>query len=57
MMLAATVFTITKAFSMLLLKTDILMCVIDLFNDYITPRKRRGIIILKNLERDVSDIF
>jgi hypothetical protein len=41
-MLAATVFTITKEFSMLPLKTDILMCVVDLFNDYVTPMEKTG---------------
>jgi hypothetical protein len=36
MMLSATVFTVTNAFSMLQLKMGILMCVVDLFNDFVT---------------------
>jgi hypothetical protein len=39
-MLAAKFFTITKVFSMLLLKMDILMCVVDLFNDYVSPMEK-----------------
>jgi len=35
-MLAAAVLTITNAFSMLMLKMGILMCVIDLFNEYVS---------------------
>jgi len=36
MVLAATVFTITNAFSVLLLKMGILMCVVGLFNECVS---------------------
>ena len=56
-MLAAALFTINKAFSMLLLKMDILMCVLDLFKTMYHQWKRQRIIILKNVERDIRDIL